>query len=158
MKVCRDKPRSPCHFVRLLLQTNKIDVCLHLFDILLSALGVMWCWGIIGWFWVLSSYNSRLRWMWLGLTLSTYYYHYHHHHNSPPPLFTLGSLQCCVNENASRTLAQEKRIICHKGIIPVSKWSFECGVECLPDIWQETFVQEVAPVCLHWSGKGQGTI
>lgn len=62
---------------------QKIDVCLHVFDILLSALGVTWCWGIIGWFWIPSSYNSRLRWMWLLLTLSTYHHHHHNHHFSP---------------------------------------------------------------------------
>lgn len=142
-------------FCQVITSDEKYDERFHLFDISLSALGVTWCWGVIGWFWILS-YGSRLRWMWLVLILSTYHHHHHHHHF--PPIFTLGSLQCCLNENASRALTQEKGIIGYKGVLPVWKWSCERGVECLPNRWQEKFVQEVSPVCLHWSGEGQDTL
>lgn len=105
---------------------QKIGVFLHLFDILLSTLGVTWCWGIIGWFWILCSYN-RLRWMWFVLTLSTFYYHYYF------PIFTHGSLQCS-DEMVSRAVTQEKRIIGFNGVLSYQNEVMSVGLNiCLTD-------------------------
>ena len=106
---------------------QKIGVYLHLFDILLPTLGVTWCWGIIGWFWILCFYNG-LRWMWLVLTLSTFYCHYYF------PIFTHGSLQYCSDEIASRAFTQEKRKIGYKGVLSYQNEAMSVGLNiCLTD-------------------------
>lgn len=127
---------------------QNVDVCLHLFDISLSALGVKWCWGIIGRFWILSSYNSRLRWMWLNPF---------HLSSSFPPLHpwltsVLFEWKCIkIFDTRKENNWLKGGTFCIKMELWAWGWMFL-------DRWQETFVQEVSPLYLHWSGEGQDTI
>jgi len=52
--------------------------------------------------------------------------------SSSSPIFTLGSLQCCLNENSSGALTQEKRILATRGYFPYQNKAVSVGLNiCL---------------------------
>jgi hypothetical protein len=57
-------------------------------------------------------YGSGWKWMWLILMFSTLTFFFN---------FSHGSLQCCLDNNASSTLTQENRVIGYKGVLSISK-------------------------------------